>query len=408
MLDSRHSNKAADSAPDRPARRAREAAARPKKPELAPQTHESGEGFVAHEYVTYGDVWRFCTKYWRVIAASTGFGLLVAILYVATATPIFTADAQVLIETDLSHTFREQMSESFASLDTPQVESQLVLIRSERIAKKVVDRLGRLAAPASKPRISNVQRLISSIFGSEPEKPESDRVAGAVRRIRDGLDARREGLSYVINITFRAADPATAATVTNAIADAYVDDQFDTRAQAASQGSKWLEGRINELRKQMNAAALDVQQFKAKRDYRIVSRRDAADPQAAPAENVRPRVEDQNTLEELESRALTYRKIFESYLQAYAESVQRQSYPVTNGRVITRATPPTRKTYPRTSLSLAAGLIAGMLAGFGIAFLMSSWEGKLRFTSGSGKLNSSTRQNRAHGHAKSLLNLPPA
>ncbi|WP_072376826.1 GumC family protein [Hyphomicrobium sp. NDB2Meth4] len=344
-----------------------------------------------HEYVTYGDVFRFLYRYRKVLAASTGAGLLASVIYLATATPIFTADTQVLIEADVPHTFREQATESFVALDTPQVESQLAIIRSERIAEKVVNRLGLLKAQPAQTRPSLLHRLYESIFGARPKKSDADRMAGEAAQIRNNLDASREGLSYAINITYKATDPQTAAKVANAIADAYVDDQLDTRAQAASQGSKWLEGRIDDLRKQMNAAALDVQQFKAKRDYRIVNQREAgqSDTPSNPNSTIIPRgdaraptapsqADERNTLEELESRALTYRKIFESYLQAYAESMQRQSYPVTNARVITRASPPTRKTYPRGSLSLLAGLCAGALAGLGIAFLLFSFEDRIR------------------------------
>ncbi len=344
-----------------------------------------------HEYVTYGDVFRFLYRYRKVLAASTGAGLLASIIYLATATPIFTADTQVLIEADVPHTFREQATESFVALDTPQVESQLAIIRSERIAEKVVNRLGLLKTEPVQTRPSLLHRLYESIFGARAKGSDADRMAGEAARIRNNLDASREGLSYAINITYKATDPQTAAKVANAIADAYVDDQLDTRAQAASQGSKWLEGRIDDLRKQMNAAALDVQQFKAKRDYRIVNQheggqRDAPsnpDSTIIPRGDARPpatpsQAEERNTLEELESRALTYRKIFESYLQAYAESMQRQSYPVTNARVITRASPPTHKTYPRGSLSLLAGLCAGALAGLGIAFLLYSFEDRIR------------------------------
>ena len=360
------------------------------RPEVTPDENHLDVD-AGREYVTYGDVFRFLSRYRKVLAVSTGAGLLASIVYLATATPIFTADTQVLIESDVPHTFREQAAESIVALDTPQVESQLAIIRSERIAEKVVSRLGLLDTPPVQTRPSIVHRLYEAVFGARPKASDENRMAGEAARIRNNLDASREGLSYAINITYKATDPQTAAKVANAIADAYVDDQLDTRAQAASQGSKWLEGRIDDLRKQMNAAALDVQQFKAKRDYRIVNQREAGHSDApsnpdstiisrsnAPVAATPSQAEERNTLEELESRALTYRKIFESYLQAYAESMQRQSYPVTNARVITRAAPPTRKTYPRGSLSLLAGLCAGALAGLGIAFLLFSFEDRIR------------------------------
>jgi hypothetical protein len=105
-----------------------------------------------------------------------------------------------------------------------------------------------------------------------------------------------------------------------------------------------------------------VQEFKAKRDYRILSKPDngqAGDQQA-------PRV-GSNTLEELESTAQTYRKIYESYLQAHTESVQRQSLPVTNSRVINTAT--AVKSHPRVLRLLAAAIAGGILVGLALALM---------------------------------------
>src|SRR5262249_46544946 len=154
----------------------------------------------------------------------------------------------------------------------------------------------------------------------------------------------------------------------NAVAEAYIEDQLAARAQAARQGSQWLEERIEELRSQMNAAALKVHEFKAKRDYRIVAKTDASTG-AGGMEQQEPAPARQNTLEELESTALTFRRMYESFLQAYTESVQRQSYPVANARVITKATPALKKSHPRTGLWLLLAVVCGTMVGLGIALI---------------------------------------
>ena len=80
---------------------------------------------------------------------------------------------------------------------------------------------------------------------------------------------------------FSATSPELAAKIANATANAYIAEQIGARAQSARQGGLWLEERIDHLRKQMNAAALQAQEFRAKRDYRISGNRgDAVDPKA--------------------------------------------------------------------------------------------------------------------------------
>src|SRR5690606_13723424 len=63
------------------------------------------------------------------------------------------------------------------------------------------------------------------------------------------------------------------------------------------------------------------------------------------------------TLEELETTAETYRRIYESFLQAYTASVQRQSYPVSDVRIITPATAPLSKSSPSGSLIVTLGAL---------------------------------------------------
>jgi polysaccharide biosynthesis transport protein len=73
----------------------------------------------------------------------------------------------------------------------------------------------------------------------------------------------------------------------------------------------------------------------------------------------------QVSLRELESSAQTYQALYDNFLQRYMESVQQQSFPITQARVISAATRPLSKSRPRTQLVLA---LAGMIGlAFGVA-----------------------------------------
>src|SRR6516164_7519884 len=63
----------------------------------------------------------------------------------------------------------------------------------------------------------------------------------------------------------------------------------------------------------------------------------------------------QIVLRDLESRAQSSRQLHDSFLQRYMETVQQQSFPISEARVITRATPPLRPSNPRTLLVLMVG-----------------------------------------------------
>ena len=76
----------------------------------------------------------------------------------------------------------------------------------------------------------------------------------------------------------------------------------------------------------------------------------------------------QVTLRELERQASTYRNLYETFLDRYKGSVQQQSFPITDARVLTEATPPREKSSPKTLLNVILAVLGGGFLGAGFAF----------------------------------------
>ncbi len=81
----------------------------------------------------------------------------------------------------------------------------------------------------------------------------------------------------------------------------------------------------------------------------------------------------QGKLGELESSAKTSRMLYDNLLQRYMESVQQQSFPVSEVRMITQATGPLKKSHPKTLPILAGVVTAGTMLGFLIGVLSEIW-----------------------------------
>jgi polysaccharide biosynthesis transport protein len=73
-------------------------------------------------------------------------------------------------------------------------------------------------------------------------------------------------------------------------------------------------------------------------------------------------------LRELETAANTYRGIYETFLSRFTQSVQQQSFPSTEARVVTVATPPGSPSSPKVALTLALATICGLGLGLMSAF----------------------------------------
>ncbi|MFA5901250.1 MAG: polysaccharide biosynthesis tyrosine autokinase [Hyphomicrobium sp.] len=337
---------------------------------IARLSHEAKAGPRPSALVTPHDIKRFLKRYAKLIFMSIVVGLVVAAAYVWSAVPMYTARTQLILDPSLPQILRETNTEANTAIDAAQIESQLEILRSDKIALAVIENL----------KLQDVAEFAHPPaglwpFGKKAEPTADTMQRNALSRFQSNLSVRRVGLSYAIEILYRAQSPELAAKVANATAEAYIQEQFSARAQTARRSNDWLEHRIDELRAQMNEAALNAQEFRAKRDYRITSTRDpgkSGESGAGETSQKAAAVHRQNTIEELDTTAQTYRRIYESYLKAYTESVQKQSYPVTNARVITEASDWIGKSHPKTKLVLAFGGLVGGLVGFGIAFFRHS------------------------------------
>jgi succinoglycan biosynthesis transport protein ExoP len=74
-------------------------------------------------------------------------------------------------------------------------------------------------------------------------------------------------------------------------------------------------------------------------------------------------------LRQLESTAQAYRALHDSFQQRYTDAVQQQSLPMTEARVITRASPPSTKSSPKSLIILAGATMGGLVLGLGLAML---------------------------------------
>jgi succinoglycan biosynthesis transport protein ExoP len=77
----------------------------------------------------------------------------------------------------------------------------------------------------------------------------------------------------------------------------------------------------------------------------------------------------QGPLRDLESNAQNYRTMYDNFRQRYTESLQQQSFPISDARITTRASLPLGKNGPKTALILAITAAGGLVFGVGVGLL---------------------------------------
>ena len=100
-----------------------------------------------------------------------------------------------------------------------------------------------------------------------------------------------------------------------------------------------------------------------KSDYEIAKQRQTGIEHELGQAVVQSQVVDraQVQLMELESNAQSYRTLYDDFLLRYTESVQQQSFPMTQARVVTPAARPLTKSHPKTLLVLLISAGGGMI-----------------------------------------------
>lgn len=139
------------------------------------------------------------------------------------------------------------------------------IIRSRMVASRVVEKLDLAddAAFIGKGFLSRAIGWLSGFFVHQsPEEERAVRVAAAERALAAGLSVDADNRSYLISITFTAAQPELAARIANGVADEYLASRVETNVDAASHNMDWLTGQIANTEKQSQAAELAVATFR--------------------------------------------------------------------------------------------------------------------------------------------------
>jgi succinoglycan biosynthesis transport protein ExoP len=442
----------------------------------------------------------FFAREWRLIALITSLAVVVGLAYVTLAPRKYTAQADMIIDTKRIRFTQSELDTENRNIEDASVESEIETTRSERVAIAVVKQLHLTEDPEFVGIGQGLRHRIFALFGlgsePEPERSNEQILRQAVDVLKGNLRVTRLGRSYIEQIAYTSLDRQKAATVANAFADAYIDDQLQAKFEATHRASVWLEQRIGELKKQASDAYKEVQDFKSENsiiigvDGKLASeieldqlgvalakaradtsqarakldriekvleqrpdpkkesfdipdpivtdalnnpvitklRQQFLDDQAREsdwssrygsdhqaARNLRAEMaalqraiwdeisriaesykselqitksqedaiekrmgevfqqsastrQKQVRLRELETAANTYRNIYETFLSRFTQSVQQQSFPSTEARVVTFASAPGAPSSPKVGLTLALAVLCGLGLGVAAAF----------------------------------------
>ena len=214
-------------------------------------------------------------RQWKIVAIGGIVGLILGAIYVFTATPKYTATTTILIDSNNQELTSQVLSQQLPGLvdDESTVLSQVEILKSEKIADTVIDKLDLLNDPdfaASRggmlgAAINTAKAFIKEHFSSTDANADDKDAARqqAVTSLLKNLTATRVGRTLLLQVDYTSISPSLSARISNAVVDAYLDDQLVSKYDASRRAGDWLEGRMVELQKKSLATDMAVQKFKA-------------------------------------------------------------------------------------------------------------------------------------------------
>src|SRR5262249_11300855 len=198
----------------------------------------------------------FLWRRWMFIVPVTALVFLVAVVDLARTIPLYTATAQVLLERPAKAPTDTRPTD-YGFGDATFIENQLAIIRSEPLLRRVVvkERLAELRSTATEPQSTDSSKESAAAADEQS-------ILGAIDGLRGALTVCRGGRAQGISISIASPDPAKAAQLANAVANAYVVNQLDARFESAKQASGWLSDRLVELRQQLRDSEEAVAKFR--------------------------------------------------------------------------------------------------------------------------------------------------
>lgn len=171
--------------------------------------------------------------------------------------PMYSGTTIVLVDPRQQRVLQSDAVLSGIGNDMGAVDSQIEVIQSSAIARKVIADL-KLEDEAEFAPPTGVGSLLRSLFGKEPDA----KMQYALRQFATNLKVRRRGATYVLEIEYRSPSATRAAQIANAVATTYVEQQSTSRSSATSEASNFLAERLTTLRKQSSDADAAVARYR--------------------------------------------------------------------------------------------------------------------------------------------------
>ncbi|WP_249689487.1 exopolysaccharide transport family protein [Stappia sp. WLB 29] len=180
----------------------------------------------------------------------------------------YRAESKVLIETSniVYPGDVRGAEEERALLDTEGVASQVELLQSRDLMRRVAQRLDLASVAEFEAGSSSLVRDMFVALGLMRDTGSNTREERVLKVFYDNLEVFRVDGSRVISVRYVSRDPELAARIANAVVEEYLDLQSSVKRETTDIAAASLEPQIERLREEVQAAQKRVEEFRSQND----------------------------------------------------------------------------------------------------------------------------------------------
>lgn len=235
----------------------------------------------------HGVEWTFNTTFslirrrWMVVAGALAFFITLCIALLLIVQPQYTAETLLQINTRQEQvTDMEDVLGGLSSSDAA-IRTELDVLKSRKLALRVIRDQHILADEnLGSGLFSTLIGLVKSAVLPVAEAPAKTapssktteataREAAAVGAFLSRLEVSIKPRSYTISVRYTANNPETAARMVNGLAKAYLTNQMEERFDATKRANDWINSRLNQLQKNVQASDLAVRKFREENNLTV-------------------------------------------------------------------------------------------------------------------------------------------
>ena len=225
---------------------------------LAPM---GGDGF-REEELSLNSIGRTIFKRKLIILCVTAIVFSVVAVHTLSMTPVYESTVRLQIDPTRSSNLGldDVINERLGSSETSRLQTEVRLIESDTVAMRVINALGLAKQPAFAGKSAAATTVSDPLAMSARDRQRLLRV------FKGSLKVQILPGTQLVEVRFHSTDPKLATDTANAVAEQYMQRNFQTRYEGAAQVSIWLAKQMEDLQAKAVEAQKKLAEFQKQND----------------------------------------------------------------------------------------------------------------------------------------------